>query len=178
MITDPQTIQKIKNSGAMVISVNLDELQSKFKGYRNGDNLIIGNKNTKLKNDPPPHIDIPTKIEIKLSSGKGMGVFAIQKILQGEIIETCLLLAIPKNKDLLTDYRFLYPKNTLTEYVIPLGYGCIYNHSNFPNADWLDHPEYRAFNFVAIKDIEIGEEICTYYGGDDYWSTRKHTKLV
>jgi len=178
MITDPQTIQKIKNSGAMVISVNLDELQSKIKGYRNGDNLIIGNKNIKLKNDPPPHIDIPTKIEIKLSSGKGMGVFAIQKILQGEIIETCLLLTIPKNKDLLTDYRFLYPKNTLTEYVIPLGYGCIYNHSNFPNADWLDHPEYRAFNFVAIKDIEIGEEICTYYGGDDYWSTRKHTKLV
>ena len=180
MITDPQTIQKIKNSGAMVITVDLKEFQKKINGYYPievhslvENSFLTGEKISRLKSDPPPQINVPTKIEVKLSPGKGMGVFATEKILNGEIIETCYLLTIPKEGNLLNDYRFLYPKRTLTEYVIPLGFGCIYNHSDSPNADWLDHPEYKAFNFVAIKDIEIGEEICTYYGGDDYWNSRK-----
>ena len=186
MITDPQMIQKIKNSGAMVITVDLEDFKKKIKGYHPlGENnsppenfFVAKEKISQLRSDPPPQINVPTKIEIKISEGKGMGVFATQKILEGEIIERCVLLTIPKEGNLLTDYRFLYPKNTLTEYVIPLGYGCIYNHSNSPNADWKDHPEYKAFNFFALKDIEIGEEICTYYGGDDYWKAREHTKLI
>lgn len=180
MITDPKTIQKIKNSGAMVITVDLKEFQKKINGYCPiedhspiENSFLTEEKIQRFKSDPPPQINVPTKIEVKLSQGKGMGVFATQKILDGEIIETCYLLTIPKEGNLLNDYRFLYPKRTLTEYVIPLGFGCIYNHSDSPNADWLDHPEYKAFNFVAIKDIEIGEEICTYYGGDDYWNSRK-----
>ena len=48
--------------------------------------------------------------------------------------------------------------------VIPLGYGCIYNHSDNNNARWTNHPKCKAFQFVAIKDIEAGEEICTNYG--------------
>lgn len=181
MITDPQIIQKIKNSGAMVITVDLEDFKKKIKGYHHrGENytlpenfFVSKEKISELRSEPPPQINVPTKIEIKISEGKGMGVFATQKILKGEIIETCYLLKIPKEGDLLTDYRFLYPKRTLSEYVIPLGYGCIYNHSNSPNADWIDHPEYKAFNFFALKDIEIGEEICTYYGGEDYWNSRK-----
>jgi hypothetical protein len=27
------------------------------------------------------------------------------------------------------------------------------------------------FDFIAIKDIGVGEEICTYYG-DEYWPTK------
>lgn len=186
MITDPQIIQKIKNSGAMVITVDLEDFKKKIKGFLpSGENnsppenvFVAQEKISQLRSDPPPQIGVPTKIEIKISEGKGMGVFATQKILKGEIIETCYLLRIPKEGDLLTDYRFLYPKRTLSEYVIPLGYGCIYNHSNSPNADWIDHPEYKAFNFFALKDIEIGEEICVYYGGEDYWNSRKKINII
>lgn len=183
MITDPQTIQKIKNSGAMIITFNSKDFQKKIIGYQQIENysssenfFVAKEKNLQLRSEPPTQINVPTKIEIKVSEGKGMGVFATQKILKEEIIETCYLLTIPKEGDLLTDYRFLYPKKTLSEYVIPLGYGCIYNHSDTPNADWIDHPEYKAFNFFALKDIEIGEEICTYYGGEDYWNHRKNIK--
>ena len=122
----------------------------------------------------------PSKCVVKPSSGKGLGVFATEKILKGEVIETCHLITLNVSSDsnTLEDYRFMYPKNTGSEFVIPLGLGCIYNHSNTPNADWVDHPEWKAFNFVSIRDIEEGEEICTYYGGEEYWNLRPHTKVV
>ena len=78
-------------------------------------------------------------------AGKGLGVFAIDHILEGEIIEECHLISlnIPLNipSDILTDYRFLYPvSGEHLEHVIPSGYGCIYNHSDNNNAFWRDHP--------------------------------------
>lgn len=133
------------------------------------------NKQLSPTNFPPP-----TKVRIYESPGKGLGVFATEKILKGEIIETCHLITLNASFDsnILEDYRFMYPKNIGLEMVIPLGLGCIYNHSNTPNADWIDHPEWKAFNFISIKDIEPGEEICTYYGGEEYWNLRPHTKVV
>lgn len=84
---------------------------------------------------------IPTKIEIKPSPGKGMGVFAIDVIQKDEVIEECHLVKLPTKKweksKLLDDYRFCYPQGpNWEEYVIPLGYGCIYNHSDTNNAMW------------------------------------------
>jgi SET domain-containing protein len=76
-------------------------------------------------------IQIPTKIEIKESPNKGLGVFAKEKIFKGEIIETTPLikLNVPYNSDVLDDYRFNYPKNSTQKFVVVLGYGSIYNHS-------------------------------------------------
>jgi hypothetical protein len=185
MITDPKIIEKIKNSNAKIVSVGLEEFKKMIQGKQEFQQKA--NKNTiseaetnhnRYKTDPPPSIDIPTKIEIKMSPGKGLGVFAKEKIQMGEIIETCPLISISKEGDILPDHRFLYPKNTIEEYVIVLGYGSMYNHSNNPNADWKNHPEYKAFNFIAIKDIEVGEEICTYYGGEGYWNARKNINVI
>lgn len=121
-----------------------------------------------------------TKVEVKTSPIHGMGVFAIEKIKKDEIIEECHLITVPtlplelKKMSILFmhQYAFRYPADTSLkrlEDVLPLGNGCIYNHSNTNNAIWRDHPEYKAFQFVAIRDIEVGEEICTYYGGSEYW---------
>jgi hypothetical protein len=185
MITDPKIIEKIKNSNARIISVKVEDFQKMIhkvhtiSGMNDIDmNITSESYNNQYKIEPPPFIEIPTKIEVKLSHGKGMGVFAVEKILSGEIIETCSLITLPKDGDVLTDYRFLYPKNTMNEFVIPLGYGCIYNHSDKPNATWVNHPQYKAFNFVAIKDIEINEEICTYYGGELYWNSRQNINVI
>jgi len=57
--------------------------------------------------------------------------------------------------------KVIHPDET---YVIPLGNGCIYNHSEDNNATWQNHPECKAFQFIATKDIKVGEEICTSYG--------------
>ena len=94
-------------------------------------------------------IKVPTKIEIRKSEGRGMGVFCTKSI----------------------DW---------VEFVIPLGNGSIYNHSETPNADWINHenPYIKVFKFIAIKDISPEEEIFTYYGDKNYWEDgRTHTKL-
>lgn len=120
-------------------------------------------------------ISVPTKIEIKESPGKGLGVFAIEDIEEGEIIEECLLLKLPIEKgelsSLFLDYRFNYPQEgEWEEQVIAMGYGSYYNHSNSPNAFWRDHPNKRAFQFISTRRIFRGEEIYVYYGGDGYWN--------
>ena len=119
-------------------------------------------------------LEIAKKIEIKSSPGKGMGVFATEPIKEGEVIEECHLVKLPTKKweksTLFIDYRFCYPMgDNWLEYVLPLGYGCIYNHDNNNNAMWRNHPTERAFQFYAVKDIEVGEEICTNYGPDYKW---------
>ena len=128
-------------------------------------------------------LKLASKVEIKTSPGKGMGVFATDYILEGEIIEECHLITlnIPllEPSEILSDYRFLYPiSGEHVEHVIPSGYGCIYNHNDNNNAFWRDHPRYKLFQFIAKKNITIGEEICTYYGGEEYWSERNYIKKL
>jgi len=110
----------------------------------------------------------PLKCEIKESLGKGLGVFATDFIQKGELIEECYLITLPlppEHQNILEDYRFNYPQGkNPTEQVLPLGYGCIYNHSNDNNAFWQNHPKYKAFQFFAKNHIFSGEEICTFYG--------------
>lgn len=128
----------------------------------------------------------PSKVVIKSTDNKGWGCFASDRILAGEIIEECHLVGLPikpgEPSSLLIDYRFNWPKSASewVEQVIPLGFGCIYNHNDDNNAVWQDHPEHhKVFQFIAIRDIEPGEEICTYYGPSSYWQDgRNHTNVV
>lgn len=128
----------------------------------------------------------PTKVTVKTSPGKGLGCFAVAKISKDEVFEECYLLDIEPvpNADLFKDYRFNYPHmGEFQGQVLPMGFGCIYNHNNTPNASWRDHPEWKSleakvFQFYALRDIYPGEEICTFYGGEDYWKHRTYTKVL
>jgi SET domain-containing protein len=121
---------------------------------------------------------VPTKIKIDHTEGKGLGVFAIEKILKGEIIEECHYVITPREGDVLLDYRFILPVSGKGfDYIIPFGYGCIYNHADKNNASWRFPTDHKAVTFFAIRDIEIGEEICTYYGGPAYWKQHHYEKL-
>ena len=116
----------------------------------------------------------PNKVEVRPSDGKGMGVFATERIYSGEVIEDCHLLFLPilPNQDddgVLSDYRFNFPASTTSNewerQVIPLGFGAIYNHSENNNITWRQHPTVKnVFQFVAIRDIMSDEECCSYYG--------------
>ena len=125
----------------------------------------------------------PTKIEIKPSKGKGLGVFATEDIIINEIIEEVAILPV-RNKDedgnfTAFDYRFAYPFGpNPKENVIGLGYASFYNHSDDPNALWGNDPRQRGFLFYAVKNIKAGEEILVYYGGKDYWDRRPHVKRI
>ena len=118
----------------------------------------------------------PTKIYIKESPGKGLGVFCKEKILKDEVIETCPVYAMDRRDDYLKDYRFLYPRIRGRVYGIAWGYGSLYNHSNNFNCDWRDCE--GGFEFFAKRDIEPGEEVCIYYGGNEYWGIRKEIILI
>ena len=121
-------------------------------------------------------INPPTKIYLDKSPIHGRGIFASEKISANEIFEVCpyLDLGIPKKttSPLLMNYRFNWPQGTSDWdlQVVGLGFSSFYNHSNDFNANWRSNLELDAFEFYAIRDIEKGEEIFLYYGGDEYWN--------
>jgi len=126
----------------------------------------------------------PFKLEIKQTYQKGWGVFATSPIYTGEILEECPILKLPQNTDLINskvviDYAFGYPQKNPQIQVLPLGFGSLYNHSDTPNAAYQHHAIYdEIFQFVSIKDINPGEEIYIYYGGDGYWIQRPYVKKI
>jgi SET domain-containing protein len=131
-------------------------------------------------------LKIPNKIYIDNSPIHGWGVFAKETIYEGEVIEEAPIydLNIPKNEpsSLMIDYRFNWPQGSggaWTKQVIAWGYGSLYNHSDNNNAYWRSNLERDTFEFVATKQIEIGEEIFVYYGGVNYWQDgRTNTKVI
>ena len=83
------------------------------------------------------------KIKISDSPVHGRGVFAIEEIEAGEILEEChfLLLqkAMPMQEQLLQDVAFAWitEKSQYVCSAIVLGSGTVYNHSDEPSATWM-----------------------------------------
>ena len=125
-------------------------------------------------------IKIAHKVIMRSSSIHGLGVFAKEVICEGEIIEECPVLSLSsEHRMAFPDYSFkhnhdTYPDGVFTE-TIPLGYGCIYNHSDQNNATWFFDVKKNTCKFIALRDIEVGEEICTNYG-EGYWKNHPNIK--
>ena len=115
-------------------------------------------------------------IELRKSSVHGYGVFATEDIPSDAILEEVSFITVPDN--VARDYVFIYPRGgtPLSEtigitpvHALPLGYGCIYNHSDDPNASWRTDTINKLFVFFTLSDIKKDDEIRTYYGSDSYW---------
>jgi SET domain-containing protein len=109
------------------------------------------------------------KLEIRKSPISGWGVFAKEKIESFEILEKCPLLTLPvgvdSNDPLLENYRFGWPAQKKWEkYVLALGWGSLYNHSDSPNARWIGCETPDIFIFQSISSIEKDQEILVSYG--------------
>ncbi len=122
----------------------------------------------------------PTRIEVRRDTTKGRGargVYALDAISVGDVIETVPVLLIPKshifgtsdlarNAARISWYVFAWKVPTNREYVaLALGYGSLYNHSFTPNA------RYRclapdSIEFSCIKPIAPGQEIYVNYNGE------------
>jgi SET domain-containing protein len=127
----------------------------------------------------------PKKICVKNSPVHGLGIFATEKIIGGELIEECPILSLPmkfgETSSLFIDYRFNWPSGSSQweEQVVALGFASLYNHSESPNAYWFSNYEKRTFSFVSSRDIEPGEEIFVWYGDVSYWNDgRNHISVV
>lgn len=120
-------------------------------------------------------IQSPKKLYISNSPIHGLGVFASEFIMSGEVVEVCpiLDLEIPKGEvsNVLLDYRFNWPQgNEWDKQVMPFGWAGLYNHSNTPNTLWKSNTSNQTFEFYAVKDINPDEELFVYYGDVNYWS--------
>jgi hypothetical protein len=108
-----------------------------------------------------------SKIEFRKSCIQGWGVFAKEDINTNEILEEIPILFIPDDEiaqksSIFTIYKFAFPNSK--NGVVPMGFGCYYNHSNTPNAYWETDEENNIFIFTTKEFIKKDEEITTYYG--------------
>jgi SET domain-containing protein len=114
-----------------------------------------------------PHIHSKL-IEVKEVRKKGRGVFARTSIPKGTVIERVPVIVVPVQeifsqapKSKLADYVFVWGSDTVA---VALGYGSLYNHSYQPNAQFFDSGRHTKI-FMAIRDIQKGEEITVNYNG-------------
>jgi uncharacterized protein len=105
------------------------------------------------------------------NDGKGRGIFARGIISKGETIEETPVVVIPESQiehldqTVLGDYYFVWGSNE-EEAAVALGLCSLCNHSYRANTAFILKPERLTIQFVAVRDIEAGEEITINYNGD------------
>jgi SET domain-containing protein len=107
-------------------------------------------------------------IELRRTANKGRGVFARTFIPEGTVIERAPVLVIPAMEidenpydTILTRYVYQWGRDSVA---LVLGYGSLYNHSYRPNAYYRDRRP-RVKEYIALRDIQSGEEITINYNG-------------
>ena len=123
-----------------------------------------------------------SKIEIRKSPLDGWGLFAKEKIKNGEFIEECqyATLQLPITGSI-NKYHYSWPKSEgqhhsdpemdFSRRTIVFGYAAYYNCAKTWEercVDWYTDHEDDIYVFKAVKDIEKDEELCIYYG-DAFW---------
>lgn len=107
------------------------------------------------------------KLVVKHSPVHGFGVFTKEDIIVGELLEECHLYRLESKQIDQIDKGILpivqqYPiRLPINPFVIVLGYGSIYNHSDSPNT--LRVGENNLYKFTAKVNITSGSELFINY---------------
>ena len=105
------------------------------------------------------------------TQGMGLGVFAGKKIRKGTLIERCPVLPLSRSGERkvqsmsLRDYSFAWGERPCLSCIV-LGWGSIYNHSDQPNAMYKQFKRRNQMEFMALRDIQKGEQIFIDYDWD------------
>jgi SET domain-containing protein len=112
-------------------------------------------------------------LEVRISDGKGRGVFALDDFADGALIESVPVILIPGAQwphlepTVLALYIYNFGPTAEEEHAaIALGYGSLYNHSFTPNARYIKNWAEQVIRFVAVRNIAAGEEITVNYNGE------------
>jgi SET domain-containing protein len=98
---------------------------------------------------------------------KGLGVFALRRFCEGETIDRVPVIVLPDpqweiiNRPELKHYYFKWDEKSVA---IAFGFVSFTNHSDSPNAKWLQNYNEHLMEWIAIRDIEQNEEITSQYG--------------
>lgn len=107
----------------------------------------------------------------------GRGVFTNTRIPEGAVLEICPVIVLPAEElpvihnTKLHDYYFMWGWDD-DQCAIALGYGSLYNHAYTPNAQYLIDIDNETIEFIALRDIQKGEEVTVSYNGDPEDKTR------
>lgn len=102
---------------------------------------------------------------------RGRCVFTSVDIQEGDTIEICPIIKIPSSqlpiihKTVLHDYYFLWG-DQMDECALALGFGSLYNHEIFANADFILDIENNTIDIIAISYIPAHTEITINYHGE------------
>jgi hypothetical protein len=111
-------------------------------------------------------------------SARGRGVFAQRRIAAEEVVEESPVVLIESPfRDFPAEIKrlvFSWGKlcNNGSAYAVALGYGSMYNHDNPANMRYQADPVKLVMRFIAVRDIESGEELTVNYnavGGGAEW---------
>ena len=101
-------------------------------------------------------------------SDHGRGVYATKAFTEGELIERCPLVIIPRPQLRYLDktelYNYYFDWNG--DAAFALGLGSLYNHSYSSNARCERDQDRRELHIIAQRPIAYGEEICINYLGE------------
>ncbi len=103
---------------------------------------------------------------VREADGKGLGVFARKRFARGETIEQAPVIILPNPQWKLlekTDLRNHYWYWNDRAMAFSLGYGAFYNHGADPNARIVRKYDRNIMEFVALRDIEVDEEVTVDY---------------
>lgn len=112
------------------------------------------------------------QIEIKETTEKGRGIFAIENIAAQQTIETAPVIVMSGDErklldqTLLHDYIFEWNPEGQKMCCMALGSIPIYNHSYASNAEYFMDYEAQTISVQSVRAIAIGEEITINYNGD------------
>lgn len=108
-------------------------------------------------------------ITIGQTAGKGRGVFAQKQFAANEIIERAPVIVLPTDQEqfldqtVLKDYYYYWNAEAVA---LALGFGSLYNHAYTPNAHYVKKQAEHMIEFIALRTIEVDEEITVNYNGD------------
>lgn len=138
------------------------------------------NKNIK-KEQNTIHLQRFPHLYLALNTPKGRAVYPSSRIPRGTIIDTSpvLILSTQENTTYIAQtqlyhYTYNWPTTTNTngqssrgipQQAVVLGLGSMFNHSTQnQNVGWKRDLERQVIVYTALKDIEVGEELCISYG--------------
>jgi SET domain-containing protein len=103
------------------------------------------------------------------------GVFALRRILRGELIECapCLKFTAKEHEEhalrtVLQHYTFAAGGG---EFYLALGIGSLFNHADPPNVEYRIKRSMQEIQYFACRTIEEGEELCIFYGHNLWFQT-------
>jgi hypothetical protein len=108
------------------------------------------------------------RVAVTTIPNKGRGVVALRPFAAGETIERPPVIVIPREEaPLIRDTRLAHYYfewgDDCQQAAIALGCGSLYNHSYTPNARYEFREDEECLEFIALCDIQPGEEITINY---------------